>query len=215
MTATGLPVRNHLTVSAFAFFGKPLKRIRGVKDLTHGLCQGFTLFKCHGTSNGIGSLAHLAGALLATASGAQLLYVPYKGSAPAVADVMAGQLDMAFPTILQASQVRSGRLRALAVTSLRRSAVLPEVPTISESGIPGYEINQWNGLLAPPTMPVALAARLSADINEVLALPEVKARLGADGSEAVGTSPAVFAALLRAEIEKWKRLSKDAGIRID
>jgi tripartite-type tricarboxylate transporter receptor subunit TctC len=132
-----------------------------------------------------------------------------------VADVMAGQLDMAFPTILQASQVRSGRLRALAVTSLRRSAVLPEVPTISESGIPGYEINQWNGLLAPPAMPAALAARLSADINEVLALPEVKARLGADGSEAVGTSPAVFAALLRAEIEKWKRLSKDAGIRID
>ena len=176
------------------------------KTRTGGLTYG---------SSGIGSLAHLAGALLATASGAQLLYVPYKGSAPAVADVMAGQLDMAFPTILQASQVRSGRLRALAVTSLRRSAVLPEVPTISESGIPGYEINQWNGLLAPPAMPVALAARLSADINEVLALPEVKARLGADGSEAVGTSPAVFAALLRAEIEKWKRLSKDAGIRID
>ena len=176
------------------------------KTRTGGLTYG---------SSGIGSLAHLAGALLATASGAQLLYVPYKGSAPAVADVMAGQLDMAFPTILQASQVRSGRLRALAVTSPRRSAVLPEVPTISESGIPGYEINQWNGLLAPPAMPAALAARLSADINEVLALPEVKARLGADGSEAVGTSPAVFAALLRAEIEKWKRLSKDAGIRID
>lgn len=166
-------------------------------------------------SSGVGSLAHLAGALLASSSGAQLLYVPYKGSAPAVADVMAAQLDMAFPTILQTAQVRSGRLRALAVTSLRRSAALPEVPTLSESGIPGYEINQWNGLLAPPAMSVALAARLGADINAVLALPEVKARLGADGSEAVGTSPAVFAALLHAEIDKWKRLSKDTGIRID
>ena len=166
-------------------------------------------------SSGIGSLGHLAGALLATASGAQVLYVPYKGSAPAVADVMAGQLDMAFPTILQATQVRSGRLRAIGVTGLKRSAALPDVPTIAESGVLGYEINQWNGLLAPPKMPAALAARLSGDINDVLAQADVRARLGADGSEAVGTSPQFFADLLRTEIAKWKKLSQDAGIRID
>lgn len=166
-------------------------------------------------SSGIGSLGHLAGALLTTMSGAQVLYVPYKGSAPAVADVMAGQLDMAFPTILQATQVRGGRLRAIGVTGLKRSAALPDVPTIAEAGVPGYEINQWNGLLAPPKMPAALMARLSADINDVLAQADVRARLGADGSEAVGTSPQFFAELLRTEIAKWKKLSKDAGIRID
>lgn len=188
----------------------PAKTVRELIVLAKAKPGGLTY-----GSSGIGSLAHLAGALLATSSGAQVLYIPYKGSAPAVADVMGGQLDMAFPTILQATQVRSGRLRALAVTSLKRSAALPDVPTISESGVPGYEINQWNGLLAPPGLPAELVARLSGDINEVLGLPEVKARLGADGSEAVGTTPQAFARLLRDEIAKWKKLSKDAGIKID
>ncbi len=188
----------------------PAKTVRELIVLAKAKPGGLTY-----GSSGIGSLAHLAGALLATSSGAQVLYIPYKGSAPAVADVMGGQLDMAFPTILQATQVRSGRLRALAVTSLKRSAALPDVPTISESGVPGYEINQWNGLLAPPGLPAELVVRLSGDINEVLGLPEVKARLGADGSEAVGTTPQAFARLLRDEIAKWKKLSKDAGIKID
>ena len=111
--------------------------------------------------------------------------------------------------------MRSGRLRAIGVTSLKRSAALPEVPTIAESGVPGYEINQWNGLLAPPKMASALIARLSSDINDVLAQADVRIRLGADGSEAVGTSPQAFAELLRAEIAKWKKLSKDAGIKIE
>ena len=188
----------------------PAKTVRELIVLAKAKPGGLTY-----GSSGIGSLAHLAGALLATSSGAQVLYSPDKGSAPAVADVMGGQLDMAFPSILQATQVRSGRLRALAVTSLKRSAALPDVPTISESGVPGYEINQWNGLLAPPGLPAELVVRLSGDINEVLGLPEVKARLGADGSEAVGTTPQAFARLLRDEIAKWKKLSKDAGIKID
>ena len=188
----------------------PAKTVRELIALSKTKAGGLTY-----GSSGIGSLAHLAGALLATASGTQLLYVPYKGSAPAVADVIAGQLDMAFPTILQATHVRSGRLRAIGVTSLKRSAALPEVPTIAESGVPGYEINQWNGLLAPPKMASALIARLSSDINDVLAQADVRSRLGADGSEAVGTSPQAFAELLRAEIAKWKKLSKDAGIKIE
>lgn len=188
----------------------PAKTVRELIALSKTKPGGLTY-----GSSGIGSLAHLAGALLVSGAGAQLLYVPYKGSAPAVADVMAAQLDMAFPTILQATHVRSGRLRAIGVTSLKRSAALPEVPTIAESGVPGYEINQWNGMLAPPGMPAGLAARISGDINEVLALAEVRARLGADGSEAVGTSPQAFGGLLRAEIAKWKKLSVDAGISID
>jgi tripartite-type tricarboxylate transporter receptor subunit TctC len=187
----------------------PAKTVRELIALSKGKPGGLTY-----GSSGIGSLAHLAGAMLANASGTQFLYVPYKGSAPAVADVMGGQLDMAFPSILQTTQVRSGRLRAIAVTSLKRSAALPEVPTISES-IPGYEINQWNGMLAPPGLSAALAARLSSDINDVLAMPEVKTRLGADGSEAVGTTPQAFGKLLRDEIAKWKKLSKDAGLKID
>ena len=188
----------------------PAKNVRELIALSKAKKGGLTY-----GSSGIGSLAHLGGALLATAAGTELLYVPYKGSAPAVADVIAGQLDMAFPSILQATHVRSGRLRAIAVTSLKRSDSLPEVPTIAESGVPGYEINQWNGVLAPPRMAPAFAARLSGEINAVLAQADVKTRLSADGSEAVGTTPQAFAALLRAEVDKWKKLAKEANIRID
>ena len=166
-------------------------------------------------SSGVGSLGHLAGALLASSTSANLSYIPYKGGAAALADVMAGQIDMAFPTILQAAHVRSGRLRALAVTGTARSSALPEIPTMIEAGVPGYEINQWNGIVAPRGTPPALAARLSSEVNAVLAAPDVKTRLATDGSEAVGTTPQQFSAHLRAEIGKWKKLSKEAGIRIE
>ena len=189
----------------------PAKSIKELIALSKARPAGLTY-----GSSGIGSLGHLAGALLASRTSAHLLYVPYKGGAAALADVIAGQIDLSFPTILQATHyVRSGRLRGLAVTTVKRSTALPEVPTMIEAGVPGYDINQWNGMLAPRGMPGGLAGRLSGDINAVLAMPEVKASLAADGSEAVGTTPAEFSACIRAEIGKWKKLSQDAGIKID
>jgi tripartite-type tricarboxylate transporter receptor subunit TctC len=168
-------------------------------------------------SSGVGSLGHLSGALLGSSTGANanMLYVPYRGGAAAVSDVIAGQLNMTFATVLQAPNVRAGKLRALAVTTLVRSPAMPDVPTMVEAGIPGYEVKQWNGMLAPPRMPAALLARLNTDINAVLHLPDVKDRLAADGSEAVGTTPQEFGRYLKAEVDRWKVLSEKVGIKVE
>ena len=167
-------------------------------------------------SAGNGTTSHLAGEILKAQAGVSAVHIPYRGGAAAMVDMLADRIDFMIDVMPStAPQVRSGRLRGLAVSTAQRVTSFPDIPTIAESGVPGYEINQWNGLLAPPKMPAALVARLSADINDVLAQADVRARLGADGSEAVGTSPQFFAELLRTEIAKWKKLSQDAGIRID
>ena len=203
---TSLPYALLVTPSLPAKSIKELVALAGTKP--GGLTYG---------SSGLGSLGHLSGVLLGaiTSTSANLLYVPYKGGSAAVADVMGGQINMTFATVLQAPVVRSGKLRALAVTTLKRSRALPEVPTMVEAGVPGYEINQWNGILAPARTPARLVSRLNADINAILGLPEVKDRLASDGSETIGTTPQEFGTYLRAEVEKWTKLGAKVGVKIE
>jgi len=167
-------------------------------------------------SSGNGAATHLSGVLFANMARINIVHVPYKGSAPAVTDLIAGQVQMRFSSIPPAlPHVRSGRLRALAVTSARRFSVLPDMPTVAESGLPGYEVDSWYGLLAPAGTPEAIVARLNTEIVGGLQLPEVKARLEADGSQAVGTSAQRFASIVSGDLKRWGPVVRDSGARIE
>ena len=162
-------------------------------------------------SSGNGQSTHLAAELFKSMTGARMIHVPYKGSAPALTDLAGGQVSAMFDTTLSAMpQVKAGRLRALAVTSARRSAIAPDLPAIAES-VPGYEATAWNGLLAPAGTPQEVVLALNGAINEVLQSPQVAQRLAADGVEAGKTSPPKFAAFIRAEVEKWGAVAKSSG----
>ncbi|MFO0440625.1 MAG: tripartite tricarboxylate transporter substrate binding protein [Betaproteobacteria bacterium] len=162
-----------------------------------------------------GGMPHLAGELFNLMAGVKMVHVPYKGAAPATTDLLAGQVQLMFNNMLSAMpQVKAGRLRALAVTSTRRSNALPELPAIAET-LPGYEASGWYGLLAPAATPREAVARINSETSRIMKLPEVAQRLAGDGVEAVGTTPGQFAAYLRAEIEKWGRIVKTAGIKAD
>jgi tripartite-type tricarboxylate transporter receptor subunit TctC len=163
-------------------------------------------------SSGNGQSTHLAAELFKSMTGAAMTHVPYKGSAPALTDLAGGQVAAMFDTMLSAMpQVKSGRMRALGVTSARRSEAAPELPTIAESGVPGYEATAWNGLLAPAGTPKAIVAALNAAVNEILAQGEVASRLAADGAEAGSGSPEDFAAFIRDEVSKWAKVAKSSG----
>lgn len=162
-----------------------------------------------------GGMPHLAGELFNLMAGVKMVHVPYKGAAPATTDLLAGQVQLMFNNMLSAMpQVKSGRLRALAVTSTRRSNALPELPAIAET-LPGYEASGWYGLLAPAATPREAVARINGETSRIMKLPEVAQRLAGDGVEAVGTTPEQFSAYLRAEIAKWGKIVKTAGIKAD
>jgi len=165
-------------------------------------------------SGGNGSTPHLAGALFAAMAGIELTHVPYKGTAPAMADLIGGQVQIAFlgiPTVLP--HVKSGKLRVLAVTGKRRSPELPGVSTVDEAGVPGYELSPWYGLLAPAGTPRAIIAQLSAAVTRIVRSAEMRDRLGAQGAEAAGGSPEEFAEVIRADSLTWSRVVKDTGMR--
>lgn len=167
-------------------------------------------------SAGNGGGTHLAGELFNMQAGTRLQHIPYKGSAPAMADLLGGQVHLMFaeaPTAL--TQIRAGKVRALGVASAQRSALLPELPTIAESGLPGYEAYSWAGLLAPAGTPREIVAKISADLQRVMTQPEVKQRLNEAGAEANPTSPERFGQILRAEIDKWAKVVKAADIKAD
>ncbi len=165
-------------------------------------------------SAGIGTSPHMSVALLEHLAGIEMLHVPYKGTGPGVVDVLAGQVKVMTPNVLTAlPHIKAGKLRALAVTSGRRSDALPEVPTIAEAGVPGYESVQWYGVLAPAGTPREIVQRLYTEIAKSLRAGDVRERLAADGAEPVGSTPEQFAAFIRAEIDKWARVAKAAGIR--
>jgi tripartite-type tricarboxylate transporter receptor subunit TctC len=165
-------------------------------------------------SSGTGAASHLAGELFAAMAGIQLLHVPYKGTGQAVTDLLAGQIDLMFaPAQTVMPHVLAGKLKALAVTSAKRASTLPGLPTAAESGLPGYEALGWFGLLAPAGTPRAIVEKLSADANTVLALPEVKEKLLALGSEPSGDRPEEFAAFIHADQAKWAKLMNDLGIK--
>jgi tripartite-type tricarboxylate transporter receptor subunit TctC len=165
-------------------------------------------------SGGNGSTPHLAAALFAAMAGIELTHIPYKGTAPATADLIGGQIQIAFlgiPAVLP--HARSGKLRVLAVTGLQRSAELPEVPTVDESGVPGYEVNPWYGLLAPAGTPRAIVARLGAETTRVVRAAEMIVKLAAQGAEATGSTPEEYAAVIRADTATWTRVVGQAGLR--
>jgi len=165
-------------------------------------------------SAGVGSSNHLALVLFNTMTDAGIAHIPYKGAAPAVADVMGGHVAMTFVPIAAAvPPVKAARLRALGVTGAIRSATLPAVPTISEAGVPGYEATSWNALLAPGPTPRDLVLKVNSALVESLRATKVKEILVSSGAEAAGNSPDELARFLRAEIVKWGKVVKAAGIR--
>ena len=146
-------------------------------------------------------------------AGVDMLHVPYKGTGQAVTDLLGGRIDVMFaPAETVMPHVKSGRLRALAVTSAQRFAVLPELPTVAESGVPGYSAVGWFGLFAPAATPKELVAKISADANKVLTDPEVRQRMIAAGAEASPDTPDEFRAFVQSEMAKWTKLMKERGI---
>jgi tripartite-type tricarboxylate transporter receptor subunit TctC len=142
--------------------------------------------------------------------------VPYKGSAPALQDVIGGQVPMMFDTMLSAlPHVKSGALKAIAITGATRSAAGPDLPTLAESGLPGYQAYAWNGLLAPAGTPPDVVARLSDELKKVLALPAVQERFGAQGFAATWTSPAATAEYVANEVDKWRAVAARSGAKVD
>jgi tripartite-type tricarboxylate transporter receptor subunit TctC len=167
-------------------------------------------------SAGNGSSNHLAGVMLGMMAGIDLVHVPYKGSGPALLDVISGQVPMMFNNMASITQyVRAGRLRALAVTSSQRSTLMPELPTVAESGLPGFEARSWHGVIAPAKTPAAIVGRLHMDIVRGLSDPALRARLEPQGVELVGNSPAEFSAFIRSESTKWAKVVKASGARAD
>ncbi len=165
-------------------------------------------------SAGIGTSPQMSVELLKSMAGIDLVHIPYKGTAPGVVDLLAGQVTVMTPNVLTAlPHIKAGKLRALAVTSAKRSEALPEVPTIAEAGVPGYESVQWYGVLAPSGTSHEIVARLHAGIVRALKAPDVRERLAADGAEPVGSTPEEFAAFIKSEIDKWARVASAAGIR--
>jgi tripartite-type tricarboxylate transporter receptor subunit TctC len=172
--------------------------------------------KLNYASVGTGSPGHIAGELFKLKTGVDMVHVPYKGGGPAVTDTLAGQVQLLFVSLPAALQhVRAGRLKALAVTSDQRSLAAPEVPTIAESGVPDCVVNSWYGALAPAKTPPQILARLQAAFAQVLAQPEVKAKLFQQGAEATASTSAEFEQRIRAELKQWDYVIHEAKIKAE
>ncbi|HET8746105.1 MAG TPA: tripartite tricarboxylate transporter substrate binding protein [Ramlibacter sp.] len=167
-------------------------------------------------SSGSGSSIHLSGELFNALAKVDMVHVPYKGSAPAVSDLIGGQIDIMFDNMPSAIQhVRAGKLVPLAVTTAKRSPELPNVPTIAEAGVPGYEATSWFGMLAPAATPAPIVAKLNDALVKVLAQPDVKKKLAEQGAEPYSEKPEQFAAFIRAETAKWSKVVKESGASAD
>jgi tripartite-type tricarboxylate transporter receptor subunit TctC len=167
-------------------------------------------------SSGNGTSVHLSMELFKSMTKTYMLHIPYKGSAPVVADLLAGQVDVMFDNVPNViGHVRAGKMKALAVSTAQRSALAPDVPTVAEAGVPGYELAVWFGVLAPAGTPRDIVGRLNAEIVKVLNSPEIKDRFAKQGVEVRTSTPEQFGEFLRAEVGRWARVIKEAGIRAD
>ena len=167
-------------------------------------------------SNGNGTSSHLAAEMLKSSAGVDIVHIPYKGGAPAMADLLAGQVTMLFdqmPAVLP--QVKGGKVRALGVSSAQRSAAAPEVPSLAEAGLPGFDMTVWFGLLAPAGTPPAVLQRVNAEMGKVLQDPEFRTFLAGLGVSPLGGSPEAFASFIQAETQRWAQVVKASGARID
>ncbi len=167
-------------------------------------------------SSGIGGFNHFGGELFNMLAGVKLAHIPYKGGGPAMLDVMTGQVEVLFGTLIQAMpHIRSGKLKPLGVGSAKRNPLFPELPTISESGVTGYDGAIWWGILAPTGVPGPVVMKLNGEINAILREPDMTKRLSAEAAEAVTATPQAFGDLILSDLAKWSRIAKQAGIRAE
>jgi tripartite-type tricarboxylate transporter receptor subunit TctC len=167
-------------------------------------------------SGSTGSAGHLAGELFDTLAGVKMVHVPYKGAGPAMQDLVAGQIQLMFDNFASSSgQIKAGRVKALAVTTAKRSALAPDLPTIAESGLPGFDINTWFGVFAPAKTPQSVVDRLYTEFTRALAMPDVREAMLKLGAEPVGSKPDEFAAYIKSEAAKYAKLVKASGAKVD
>jgi tripartite-type tricarboxylate transporter receptor subunit TctC len=167
-------------------------------------------------SSGVGSTNHLAGELFKSVANIQMVHVPYKGNGEALADLMAGRVQILFsglPPVM--AQVQAGRARVLAIAGPARAAALPDVPTVAEAGLPGAEVLVWYGVLAPGGTPKEILARLNAEVVKAMARPEIRARFTDAGSDPASSTPEEFSRMIRADLAKWKQVIASANIKIE
>jgi len=165
-------------------------------------------------SSGPGGAPHMSGELFKSMAGIDMLHIPYKGSTLAHPDLLSGRVSIMFDTVAAINtQVKAGNVRALAVTTAKRAAIAPEIPTMAEAGLPGYETSTWGGILAPAGTPKAVVAKLNTEMNRILALPDVKQRMTDAGIEVGGGTPQQFNDFIQSEMVKWAKVAKDAGIQ--
>jgi tripartite-type tricarboxylate transporter receptor subunit TctC len=165
---------------------------------------------------GNGTVAHLTGELFQKAAGIKLQHVPYKGSSQAITDLLGGSIQLLMASVPTANgQIKGGNMRALAVTSEKRSGDLPTVPTINESGYKGFDARTWFGLLAPAGTPASVVARLNAEVNKILKMPEVREKIRAEGGDILGGTPAEFASMIKTEHVRWGKVVKESGAKMD
>ncbi len=168
------------------------------------------------SSSGTGTITHLASAMMSTQTGIQTQHIPYKGSAPGLVDLASGQTQFMIDTINTVlPYVRDNRLRGLAVTSAKRSPVLPDLPTLAEAGISGFEAAAWQGIVVPTGTPNEIIQKLNAEVNKALAHPDIRSRLAAQGADILGGTPAEYAAYLRSEMPRWAKAVKDSGAKAE
>ena len=167
-------------------------------------------------SAGNGTSIHLAGEVFASMAGVNILHIPYKGSGPAITDMLGGQVDLMFDSITSARpHIQSGKLRALGVTTAKRSGALPDVPTIAEAGVPGYEVSPWFAVFAPAGTPPEVVAKLNKVLNDAMKEPDTLKKLESVGAEPIGTTPQELATHLNKELDRWGKLIKERNIRMD
>ena len=167
-------------------------------------------------SAGVGATDHIAAEIFASMAKVKYVHVPYKGTAPAMVDLVSGQVAAIFASMPSAvPYVRNGRVRCLAVTGAKRAQVMPEIPTIAESGLPGYELTTWYGIMFPAGTPREIIARMNTEINRVTTLPDVRERLAAVGAEALGGTPDDYGAVIKSDVARFTKLVKDAGIQAE
>jgi len=167
-------------------------------------------------SSGSGTPAHLAGELFKSMAGINILHVPYKGSPPALTSVLSGETSMLFsPLTIAVPHTKSGKLHALGVTTAKRSKLVPELPTIGESGLPGYEVTQWYGMQAPAGTPKDVITRINGEVGKILAMPDIVEKLVLFGAEAAPSTPEFMTAYVKSEVEKWAKVVKASGAKAD
>jgi tripartite-type tricarboxylate transporter receptor subunit TctC len=168
------------------------------------------------SSSGVGTIVHLTSEMFRSMAGVDIVHVPYKGVSLAIPDLMSGRISMMFDSIVTAlPQVKSGKVKALAIASATRSALVPELPTVAEAGLPGFDGDTYFGVFAPAGTPRDIVARLNAELTKIVHLQEIKERLSAQGAEPVGTTPEQFARVIKAANAKWARVIKDAGVSVE